>query len=174
MLVLGSEWLERPFYWNKNNKHHERDSAPSFRTTFGFGPSSLTQKMVKSRKDRFFIANPVDTVRDDVAWFLTWIKLCCMMSGSSWPCWQQQPAVEVGFEKWWTVATGWEKNPLKPFVHLCGQINKVGKIWHRCTSLPILCPAKICTMRLRKVPLLVPHSPLSTHGCLEEMGPTSF
>ena len=44
-------------------------------------------------------------------------------------------------------------NALQPCLHLWSEINtvRVGKMRYRCTSLPLLCPAKICTMKFGKV-----------------------
>ena len=39
----------------------------------------------------------------------------------------------------------------KQVVRNGGQVAVIaGKIWHRCVSLPVLCPAKICTMKFGK------------------------
>ena len=62
-------------------------------------------------------------------------------------------SMEVGGEKWWTGGYAWEMNALQPCLHLWSEINtvRVGKMRYRCTSLPLLCPAKICTMKSGKV-----------------------
>ena len=78
MLVLGSGW---PCCWDmKSLKRQDRDSAPSFRTTFRFGPS-LERKIMKARKD-------YPPIRSTLSFWLEsscvlWCMAPCDCAGSS-------------------------------------------------------------------------------------------